>query len=64
MIQIHNHSVLILPSSALTQLNFNFNFEAEIALFSDNKATHTPNHPTGKVIKWSKTSNSSIEDVK
>ena len=47
-----------LPSSASTQLNFNFNFEAEIALFSDNTATH----PTGKVVKWNKTLNTSIED--
>ena len=31
-----------------TQLNFNFNFEAEIALFSNNTASHPPNHPPGK----------------
>ena len=28
-----------------TKLNFNFNFEAEMALFSDNTATHPPTHP-------------------
>ena len=27
------------------QLNFNFNLEAEIALFSDNTATHPTTHP-------------------
>ena len=43
-----------------TQLNFNFNFEAEIALFSDNTATH----PTGKLVKWNKTSNTSLEEFK
>ena len=31
---------VVLPNSASTQLNFNFNFEAKIALFSDNTATH------------------------
>ena len=49
-----------LPSSASTQLNFKFYFEAEIALFSDNTATH----PAGKVVKWNKTSNTSIEEFK
>ena len=33
------------PSLNSTQLNFNLNFDAEIALFPDNTATHTPNHP-------------------
>ena len=47
-----------------TQLIFNFNFEAEIALFSDNTATNPPNHPTGKVVKLNKTSNTSIEEFK
>ena len=37
------------PSSVSTQLNFNFSFEAEIALFSDNTATHTPNRESSKV---------------
>ena len=45
---------------AQPQLNFIFNVEAEIALFSDNTATH----PTGKVVKWNNTSNTSIEDFK
>ena len=35
----------LLPSLASTQLNFNFNFEAEIALFSDNTATHPATQP-------------------
>ena len=30
----------------------------------DNKATHQTTHPTGKVVKWNKTSNTSIEDFK
>ena len=52
-----------LPSSASTQLkfNFNFNFEAEIPLFPAIPATHPP---TGKVVKWNKTSKTSIEDFK
>ena len=39
----------LLPSSASTQLNFNFNFEAEIALFPDNTATHPPNRESSKM---------------
>ena len=35
----------LLPSLASTQLNFNFNFEAEIALFPDNTADHPTIHP-------------------
>ena len=41
--------ISILPSSASTQLNFTFNFEAEIALFSDNTATHPPNRESIKM---------------
>ena len=32
-----------------TKLNFNFNFEAEIALFPDNTATHPPNRESSKM---------------
>ena len=37
--------IWIWPSSASTQLNFNLNFEAEIALFPDNTATHPQTQP-------------------
>ena len=53
-----------LHSFCQTQPQLNFNFEVEIALFSDNTATHPTNHPTGKVVKWNKTSSTSIEDFK
>ena len=56
--------IIVKLSLNSTQLNFNFNFEAKIALFSNNTATHPPNHLTGKVVKWNKTSKTSIDDVK
>ena len=37
------------------KLNFIFNFEADIALFSDKRATHPTTHPTRKVVKWNET---------
>ena len=58
-----------------TQLNFNFNFEAEIALFPDNTATHPLNRESSKMeqdfktFNWRlqilqlKTSNTSIEEL-
>ena len=48
---------LIIAKLSLNSTQFNFNFEAEIALFS--------NHPpTRKEVKSNKTSNTSIEDFK
>ena len=56
-----------------TQLNFNFNFEAEIALFQDNTATHRESSKMEqdfKYFNWRlqilqfKTSNTSIKDFK
>ena len=32
-----------------THLNFNLNFEAEIALFTDNTDTHPPNRESSKM---------------
>ena len=46
---------------AKLSLNSTSNFEAEIALFPAIQATHPP---TGKVVKWNNTSNTSIEDFK
>ena len=54
----------IFAKLSLNSTQLNFNSKAEIALFSDNTASHPPNHPTGKVVKLSKSSNSLIEDVK
>ena len=51
-----------MPSSASPQLNSN-HLQLQLGgwyLFSDNTATH----PTGKVVKWNKTSNTSIEEFK
>ena len=48
---------------AQPQLNStSISIEAELVLFSFNTATHPPSHPTGKVVKWNKTTDISIED--
>ena len=40
-----------------SQVNFNFNFEAEVALFSDNTATNPTTHRESSKILQLKTSN-------
>ena len=53
----------ILPSSASTHFN-STQTKTELVLCSDNIATHPTTHPIGKVVKWSETSNTSIEKFK
>ena len=58
---------LKLPSSAPTQLNFNFNWGWDSLIFS--LCNHPPGYPpthltTDKVVKWNKTSSTLIEDFK